>query len=28
MRFLPPTRDENVSAFVNEQLDTGQRHTA
>jgi hypothetical protein len=25
--FLPPTRDENVSSFVNEQLGTGQRHT-
>ena len=24
--FLPPTRDENVSSFVNEQLGTGQRH--
>jgi hypothetical protein len=26
--FLPPTRDEDVSSFVNEQLGTGQRHTA
>ena len=26
--FLPPTRDENVSSFVNEQLGTGQRHIA
>jgi hypothetical protein len=25
--ILPPTRDENVSSFVNEQLGTGQRHT-
>jgi hypothetical protein len=25
--FLPPTRDEHVSSFVNEQLGTGQRHT-
>src|SRR5271170_6319993 len=26
--LLPPTRNENVSSFVNEQLGTGQRHTA
>jgi len=27
-RVLPPTRDEDVSPFVDEQLGTGQRHTA
>ncbi len=27
-RFLPPTRDEDVSSLFNEQLGTGQRHTA
>jgi hypothetical protein len=25
-RLLPPTRDEDVSAFLNEQLGAGQRH--
>ncbi len=25
--FLPPTRDEHLGPFFNEQLGTGQRHT-